>query len=255
MVNIVIRNLNQFLIEGIGYDTRSEVTTTVMVSVFYTAFINTGILSILTNADMYYMPVLSRLLPFLRGQYADIDRDWYLMIGTGMVKTIGIMAFFPWAELFMYGGLRKFKQWRDGGKLNLCGPSKNVFAEDFEGDVDDDQTTKCTTQSQYIQLYAGMDYLMHFKYSSVLVMVYVSFMFGMFIPMLFPVTLVGIANLYITEKWALTYFYRKPPVYDELISQAAFRLLKHPPVLMFALGYWALGNMQIFNNDAADVIF
>ena len=109
VVNIVIRNLNQFLIEGIGYDTRSEVTTTVMVSVFYTAFINTAILTILTNADMYYLPVLSRLMPFLQGQYADIDRDWYLTIGTSMVKTIGIMAWFPWVELCMYGFMRKVK--------------------------------------------------------------------------------------------------------------------------------------------------
>lgn len=92
--------------------------------------------------------------------------------------------------------------------------------------------------------------MIHFKYSSILVQIYVSFMYGMFLPILFPVTAFGIANMYICEKIALTYIHNKPPVYDDSLSKRAFSILKFAPILMFALGFWALGNSAIFENKA-----
>ena len=115
----------------------------------------------------------------------------------------------------------------------MPGGSNDAFNEDFddaepiddpEGEYDDEEifydvediarVTNCTNKRDYIQLYAGLEYLIHFKYSSVLVQVYMSFMYGMFVPILFPIAAFGIANMYITEKIALTYIYRSPPMYD-----------------------------------------
>lgn len=64
-------------------------------------------------------------------------------------------------------------------------------------------------------LYGGPQYLMHFKYSSILTQVYVSFMYGLFIPILFPIATFGILNMYIVEKYCLLYYYQKPPMYGE----------------------------------------
>jgi hypothetical protein len=52
--------------------------------------------------------------------------------------------------------------------------------------------------------------------------------------------------MYITEIIALTYFHRKPPAYDGSMYRSALIMLKYPPVLMMALGYWAVSNPQIF---------
>jgi len=49
-----------------------------MVSVFVAQMVNTGLVSILTNANLEYSIV--RFLP-IQNQYTDIDRDWYLNIG------------------------------------------------------------------------------------------------------------------------------------------------------------------------------
>jgi hypothetical protein len=85
-------------------------------------------------------------------------------------------------------------------------------------------------------------YLMHFKYSSIMVQVFVSFMYGMFMPILFPIALVGIINMYFVERLTLAWFYRQPPVFDGKLNTAAIKVLKTAPIGMFVLGYWALGN-------------
>lgn len=90
---------------------------------------------------------------------------------------------------------------------------------------------------------------MHYKYASILYMIMVCFMYGMFIPLMFPITLLGIFNTYITEKIGLIWFYHKPPMYDESLGDRAFELLKRPPYLMFLMGYWVVGNRQIFQNS------
>jgi hypothetical protein len=40
-------------------------------------------------------------------------------------------------------------------------------------------------------------------------------MYGLFIPVLFPIAAFGILNMYISEKFCLLYYYRKPPMYDD----------------------------------------
>jgi len=83
---------------------------------------------------------------------------------------------------------------------------------------------------------------MHFKYSSILVQVFVSFMYGMFIPLLFVTTLLGIFSMYCVERLTLAYYFRQPPLYDASINTMAISILKAAPILMFFFGYWGLGN-------------
>lgn len=83
---------------------------------------------------------------------------------------------------------------------------------------------------------------MHFKYSSILTQIYISFTYGLFIPVLFPIAAFGIFNMYMVEKFALLYYYRKPPMYDDKLQKDAIKLMRNAPVGMFLLGYWALGN-------------
>ena len=110
--------------------------------------------------------------------------------------------------------------------------------------------TKKKSQSQYIILYAGPEYLMHFKYSTMIVQVYVSFTYGLFIPFLFITTFIGIINMYIVERLCMSYLFRKPPVYDAALNMQAINILKGAPIFMFLVGYWAVSNRQLFFNEA-----
>jgi hypothetical protein len=116
-----------------------------------------------------------------------------------------------------------------------------------------EKKTKKVTVSQYVNLYGGPTYLIHFKYSSIMIQVFVSFFYGMFLPILFPICLFGLINMYVTERLCMAYFYKQPPSYDEKLNKRAIKFLKFAPVFMFFLGYWALGNRQIFFNEAIPV--
>lgn len=78
IMNIVIRKLNIFLIEFIGYDTFSKQTSDVMSTVFWATFVNTGIILLMTNAELRYSVL--RMFP-LHQQYPDFNENWYEEIG------------------------------------------------------------------------------------------------------------------------------------------------------------------------------
>ena len=94
---------------------------------------------------------------------------------------------------------------------------------------------------------------MHFKFSSIMIQVAISFMYGMFIPSVFLITLFGLINMYLCEKICLAYWYKQPPNYDKEMVEVASSWIKRSPVLMFILGYWALTNVQVFNNTSENV--
>lgn len=52
VINIIIRTINMKLIDFIGYSTDSKRVSLIMVSVFIAQMINTGVIVILTNANL-----------------------------------------------------------------------------------------------------------------------------------------------------------------------------------------------------------
>ena len=59
---------------------------------------------------------------------------------------------------------------------------------------------------------------MHFKYSTLLNVIFVTFMYGLGMPILFPIAFLSCFVLYFVEKTMLYYGYRVPPMYDERLS-------------------------------------
>lgn len=109
--------------------------------------------------------------------------------------------------------------------------------------------TKKKTIQQYVNLHAGPEYMMHFKYSAIMNISFITFMYGLAIPVLFPVALISFIVVYLVERITLTYYYRKPPMYDEKMNAAAIAMLKWAPFFMLIFGYWSMGNRQIFQNE------
>ena len=227
VINVVIRTLNIVLIEKIGLHTQSKKVGAIMTSIFVASFINSGIILLLTNANLEYSVI--KWIP-IKNQYTDFDENWYMDISKTLLQTMTVMAFFPYAEFCGFFTIKTLLKIADGG-LEIFSQDDTIIPK-----------TKKKTQQQYINLYAGPEYSMHFKYSSIMVQVYVSFMYGMFIPMLFFTTLIGITNMYVVERLCLAYYYRQPPAYDAELNLKAISLLKSAPILMFTFGYWALSN-------------
>jgi hypothetical protein len=106
-----------------------------------------------------------------------------------------------------------------------------------------------------VNLHAGPIYFIHFKYSYIMTITFVTFMYGIELPILFPIALLSFFILYTVERLTLTYYYRKPPMYDEKMNKAAIGTLKWAPVFMLCFGYWGLTNKQIFSNVALPKLY
>ena len=72
--------------------------------------------------------------------------------------------------------------------------------------------------------------------------------FGIAIPMMFPITLIALINLYLFDKATLIYFNRAPPKYDDKLSNRAYSILIGAPFAGLLFNYWVLGNPSIFGN-------
>jgi hypothetical protein len=73
-------------------------------------------------------------------------------------------------------------------------------------------------------------------------------MYGMGIPVLFPIAALSFFTLYCMEKLMLHFVYRKPPMYDEKLITNALNILTYAPLLFLSFGYWMLSSNQLLGN-------
>jgi hypothetical protein len=109
--------------------------------------------------------------------------------------------------------------------------------------------TKTTSIPEYLEIYSGPVYFIHYKYSYLLNIVFMTFTFGAGLPLLYPIAWLSFLIFYIMERILLAYSYREPPFFDQTLNSAAIRILMFAPILYCAFGFWMFNNIQIFGND------
>jgi len=100
----------------------------------------------------------------------------------------------------------------------------------------------------YIDLYCGPVYSIHYKYSYVLNVVFITFMFGAGLPILFPIALLSFIILNLVESLGLAFSYRKPPMFDASLNIVALNIMTLAPLLYCSVGFWMYDNIQLFSN-------
>lgn len=74
-------------------------------------------------------------------------------------------------------------------------------------------------------------------------------MYGLGLPILFPIAVFALLVLYLVEKTMIYYSYRQPPMYDERLNASVLNRLTYAPLLFFAFGYWFFSSKQLLKND------
>lgn len=99
-----------------------------------------------------------------------------------------------------------------------------------------------------VNLYAGPDYIIHFKLSGILNVTYVTMFYGLGLPLLFPIALLSYFIFWSVERFQIAYTYKKPPHLDKRITENALQALSYSPLLFLFNSFWILSNRQIFGN-------
>ena len=109
------------------------------------------------------------------------------------------------------------------------------------------KTTKTNMQT-YIDIYSGPEYLIHFKYSGIMNVTFVTMMYGIGQPILFPIAIFSYLILFTVERVLIAYFYQMPPSFDDKMTKNALNILRWAAVFYLFFGYWQLSNQMIFQN-------
>lgn len=123
VINLIIKSLVQFLIARVGYDTESQRNQAVQIVTFVSAFLNTAVIPLMTNADLEFNLVLS-WIP-IRMNYSDLDAGWYNSLGPQIVKTVFILAFTPYISIIVSLVMKIPKGWLDSG-FPCCKPVRKL---------------------------------------------------------------------------------------------------------------------------------
>ena len=224
LLNTVLKIVNVKFINDIGFDKHSQVIAYMVVGVFVSQFVNTGLMLTIASADLGFSPL--RFFP-INNLYSDFSRDWYLDVGKQVVMTMGINSFMPY--------------------VGFCAAWAGLYVKRRLDQKAGRATTKSTIQN-YVMLYSGPDVLLQIQYSVLLNMVFVTFTYGLVLPILFPIALVGLINMYICERLQFAYFYKKPPMMGNELNDIGLSVLQLAPLMMMVFGYWQIGNRQQFFN-------
>jgi hypothetical protein len=76
----------------------------------------------------------------------------------------------------------------------------------------------------------------------------ITFMFGAGIPILFPIGLVALLIEYWVERFAMAYYYRMPPNFDDDLNYIMISNLLWAPLIYAGIGFWMYTNCQMFDN-------
>ena len=224
VVNTLLTELAIGLITWIGYDTHSEMLTKITNGVFLAQFFNTALVLLLVEAN--FSETFTFAAGAFNGAYPDYVPSWYEVTGDTFVQTMLINAFFPVimqviADLQVWLFRRMDQGWE-----------KDPMERPYK--------TKLTQVSQYVEMYSGPPYIVHFKYSSVFNCVYVTMLYGVGLPIMFPIAVLTFAIFWSLERYHMAYSYRLPPSLDDKLTKNAVRVLKFSPVMLLANGYWML---------------
>ena len=102
--------------------------------------------------------------------------------------------------------------------------------------------SKKTSLGAYRDLYSGVDYVIHFKYSGMLNIMYITMMYGLGMPVLFPLAAFNYFNQYLCERIIVSYCCKQPPALDDKLTKNCIEKLKWSPILFLFNGYWMLSN-------------
>jgi hypothetical protein len=233
VVNILLKILCVWLVKQLNFANKSSETKRIMILVFLIQFFNTGPLQLLVHADHSQLGI-SFLNFFNAGYHPDFTVRWYKDVGYLIINAmIGNIA----APLMEVGIAITLKfVFRVLDRRSLKSGNRKT-------------TTKRHSIESYIDLYAGPQYFLHSKYSNLLNITFMTLMFGVGLPILFPIALVSFLVIYLLERVLVAYYYRQPELTDNSLAATALYILQCAPLLYLAVGTWMMSNIQIFYND------
>lgn len=239
-ISLIVVLLNQvayticiYCIDVIRLHYKSDQQAAYTIAVAFCQVFNTGWLIMLSAIKIDGKTAHS--LGLDAGNYRDFESVWFYEMAPLISTSFLIYVVWPFIEVFYMWLYKKLFEWYDKTTCILC----CCFCRDRK-------RTRQTTLQGYISVHQGMEFKMHNQYACIINLVFVAFMHGMTMPILFPLALLGIGVQYCLDKIRLVYVYKRPPMYDGKQISLIIDILIWAPLNAIFMLIWQLSDQKIF---------
>jgi hypothetical protein len=202
--------------------------TSNMVRVFLLKFVNTGCLVLLYGQEW-----LQRLVQIRFDDASEFNVAWYATGGTSLMITMLLSIISPHVGGFV-GYLRH--------RSKILRLEKSLTSN-LETN---DSHRVWYTQEELNDFYRGPEFTINYRYSQVLVTMYICWMYALSMPVM---PIFGAISSYISywvDKFLFCNFYRTPPMYSDDMGKTCTNLLGYLVVVHLGMSMWMLGCEEIF---------
>lgn len=225
---MLIRELIIWVGSKIRYYKLSHFMSFVTISCFYMYLFNYAIVPLLAPWDSRELPNFLFFTDFLfaNGLYTDLNSAWFQEMAVVICYNMMYLAYWPIIEFSYTWALKVAFQCLDQCRLVPNNP----------------YNTRSKTILGFEALYNGPEFYIHWKYATILTVVYVAALFGPMLPILFPISVLNLVILYFTERLMMAYSYKRPPMYDQTLNEVTINMLYTAPIIYCASCAWTFSN-------------
>lgn len=170
------------------------------------------------------------LFKIFKGPFYDYMPQWYIDVGLKIITTYLVQGIMPYINFIKESVLARVKRRAD----DKC--SCNRFR------------SKSSSFFQYKAAYTGKDWKIHFKYSDTLNITFLAMLYGIGMPIMFPMAAIIISNQRLAERAQVAFVMREPPAMDNALSKSVLNIMKFAPLCMLFNSFWLIENKQFFDN-------
>lgn len=226
VVNYGIQFIFQALSKFEKHSTLNKQISQRVLKTFVAQFLNTGILILIINAKFDN-------ISFWQGKFKDITPVWYENVGSTLLSTMFINIFTIPAIRAFFVLIKKLSRFCDRG----C--------------TSDQRRTKKKTQPDYEKLYMGPEFIIDFRYSQILTLTFVCFLYSGGMPFLYVTSFAQLVLTYFFDKLLLLRVCKLPKNYDEKLESVVRVTLYGVIVLHLCFTIFMYGNPNIFNQSSS----
>ncbi|CAI2370510.1 unnamed protein product [Moneuplotes crassus] len=243
-INFGIRAAINLSMRILRMENKTIEASTAMVIDFILTFFNSSIVILIMNANFKETGLP---LKFINGYYTDFNAKWYIIVAPIFITPMFIRCVLQPVKMIVGWVLKKLLIIFDKRRYILSKICFSILKRNDKNNRTGVFTNK-KTNLEFANLRSGGTLNLHSPYSQVLVAIMICFMYGLGLPILFPLTFFFIAVIYLTFKIGVVYWFQRPPQFESALSTIFLYHLKYASLLFCGFSYWMLCNRQMFEN-------
>jgi len=232
IINFIIKQIYILLAKFQRYETLSKESRTTIVKYFLSLFINTALIPILANSNIYGFELSERLVQLfindtnglIRSTFPnDFNQSWYSQVGGKIMTTMIIAVLSPHLINVMIIPCMRCLRKRKSKKI--------VFQKDLN------------------HVFTPPEFKISFNCGIALNILFVSLTFSAGMPLLYITGFASFFMINICEKYIVARNCKKPPSYDDKLNQIMISYMPFALFLHCVVAIWMFGCPEIFPYD------